>query len=57
MTAGLLDANGSPVRGKYPTDQVAAMYNYGWIVEDNSNGIHNFAYLEALLNNSIAVFP
>jgi hypothetical protein len=55
--AGLLDATGSPVRGTYPTDQVAAMYNYGWILDDKSNGIHNFAYLETLVNNSIAVFP
>jgi hypothetical protein len=56
-TAGLLDAAGSPVKGTYPSDEVAALYNYRWIKGDRSNGVHNFPYLETLLTNSIAVFP
>ena len=55
-TAGLLDADGHPVKGTYPTEQVAALYNYEWIVDDRSMGIHNFPYLEALLDNSLAAF-
>ena len=56
-TAGLLDASGTPVKATFPSDEVAALYNYQWIIEDRSNGIHNFPYLETLLTNSIAVFP
>jgi hypothetical protein len=56
MTAGLLDAAGHPVKGTYPSDQVAALYNYEWMLDDRSNGVHNFPYLETLLTNSIAVF-
>jgi len=56
-TAGLLDADGHPVKGTFPTEEVAALYNYEWLVDDRSNGVHNFPYLETLLNNSIAVFP
>jgi hypothetical protein len=56
-TAGLLDADGHPVKGTFPSDEVAALYNYEWLVDDRSNGVHNFPYLETLLNNSIAVFP
>ena len=56
-TAGLLDSDGHPVVGTYPTEEVAALYNYEWLLDDRSNGVHNFPYLETLLNNSIAVFP
>lgn len=56
-TAGLLDANGSPVPGTYPVDQVGALYNYEWLAEDRSNGVHNFGYLETMLTNSLTVFP
>ena len=55
-TAGLLDVDGHPVKGTYPLDYVGALYNYEWLLDDRSNGVHNFPYSEALLNNSIAVF-
>jgi hypothetical protein len=55
-TAGLLDANGSPVVGTYPVDQVGALYNYLMIEDDRSEGVHNPKYIEALLRNSIDVF-
>ena len=45
-----------PVTGTYPIDQVGALYNYETIVDDRSMGVHNFKYVEALLQNSIAVF-
>jgi hypothetical protein len=57
QTAGLLDADADPVVGKYPSDQVAALYNYRWLYSDHSYGTHNFPYLEAMLENSLAVFP
>ena len=56
-TAGLLDVDGHPAVGTYPTDQVGALYNYEWLVDDRSNGVHNFPYLETMLDNSIAVLP
>jgi hypothetical protein len=56
-TAGLLDTDGEPVAGKYPTDEVAALYNYIWFVDDRSSGVHNYPYLDLLLDRSIAVFP
>ncbi len=55
--AGLLDAAGKPVKGTYTSEEVAALYNYEWLVDDRSNGVHNFPYLERLLTNSIAVLP
>ena len=56
-TAGLLDVDGHPVVGTYPTEEVGALYNYEWLLDDRSSGVHNFPYSETLLNNSIAVFP
>jgi hypothetical protein len=45
-----------PVVGTYPVDQVGALYNYETILDDRSMGVHNFKYVEALLQSSIAVF-
>ena len=60
-TAGLLEedtATGEfhPVVGTYPVDQTGALYNYETLVDDRSMGVHNFKYVEALLQNSISVF-
>lgn len=54
--AGILDANGGIVTGKYTTDQVGALYNFELISDDRSLGVHNPRYIEALLRNSIEVF-
>ena len=54
--AGLLDVDGHPVAGTYGVDSVGAVYNYGWLADDRSAGVHNFNYTETLLNNSIAIF-
>ncbi len=61
VTAGLLEEDIEtgefhPVKGTYPVDQVGALYNYETIFDDRSMGIHNFKYVEALLQSSIAVF-
>jgi hypothetical protein len=53
---GLLDVDGHPVKGTFEADFVGALYNYEWLVDDRSNGVHNFPYLERMLANSIAVF-
>ena len=54
--AGLI-LDGHPNPGTYPVDEVGALYNYEWVLDDRSMGVHNFQYIETLLNNSIAVFP
>jgi len=54
-TAGLL-VDGHPNPGTYPVDEVGALYNYEWLLDDRSNGLHNFGYTETMLTNSIAVF-
>lgn len=51
--AGLL-ANGSPKTGTYADgDMVGALYNYILFEEDRSEGIHNFRYIQGLLQSSI----
>jgi len=56
-TAGLLDANGKIVVGKYPEAQAAALWNYIYITkEDKSLGVHNADYTNALLDASLAAF-
>jgi hypothetical protein len=42
--------------GVYPIDHAGAYYNYAWIVDDRSNGVHNPTYVKTLLINSIAAF-
>jgi hypothetical protein len=54
QTAGLLDENGSPVPGSYDEKQATALWNYGAIEEDGSNGVHNPNYVNALLDAAFA---
>jgi len=49
----LLTESGSVVKGTYPSDQAGAIFNYKWIEEDRSHGVHNPKYVKALLKNSI----
>ncbi len=44
------------IPGSYTLNQVGAYYNYLWILDDRSGGIHNPAYIKTMLINSIAVF-
>ncbi len=55
-TAGLLETEeGSvhPVPGTYPLVEAEAAWNYLFIYEDGSNGVHNPKYAKALIKNSI----
>ncbi len=56
VTAGLLADDGSIQTGTYAVDQAGALYNYELISDDRSMGVHNFKYVEALLQNSITAF-
>jgi hypothetical protein len=55
--AGLLDAEGAIVAGKYDEAQANALWNYIFINnEDKSLGVHNADYTNALLDASLATF-
>ena len=57
ITAGMLDADGHAIEDvSHQADSVGAMWNFLFIEEDASHGIHNPAYSKALLNNSLSVF-
>lgn len=53
-TAGVLSATGSIVQGLTAPDLAGALYNYKFIEEDLSTGIHNPTYTKNILNASIA---
>jgi hypothetical protein len=58
VAAGIMDDTNYAIPGTYTNlDQVGALYNYKWLIADRSKGVHNFGYLETMLNNSIAIFP
>jgi hypothetical protein len=47
-----------PVLGTYQMEQAQAFFNWIGLTEDRSLGVHNSAYVEALLTNSIeAITP
>ena len=45
--------NGSPVLGLYDFLDAQAAWNFILVEEDKSEGVHNPAYVEALLQNTI----
>lgn len=54
ITAEMLDADGHAIEGvSYQADSVGALWNYLFLEEDMSSGIHNPAYANALLDASI----
>jgi hypothetical protein len=53
IAQGVLDTEGHPVVGTYPLEHAQAFYNYAGIVDDRSDGVHNYEYIKTLLINSI----
>jgi len=55
MKDPLYDAKGVVIRNKvqYPIEVVAALYNYKFVLEDGSKGMHNTKYAVQLLIDSI----
>lgn len=51
----MYDAKGKFVNTKtqYPIEAVAALYNYKFVLEDRSNGIHNLTYAVQVLMDSL----
>ncbi|WP_338357847.1 hypothetical protein [Yeosuana marina] len=52
-TEGVLTAEGEPVPGTYNVKVAQAAFNYLFLQEDKSKGIHNPKYAKALIKNSI----
>jgi formate-dependent nitrite reductase cytochrome c552 subunit len=53
--AGILEeSRDRSIPGTYPPDVVGAMWNYMYVLEDQSMGVHNANYARTLLQNSIA---
>ncbi len=54
IAAGLIDINGTPISVTVPNaDSAGALYNYLFVEDDRSEGIHNTAYAVGLLQSSI----
>jgi hypothetical protein len=56
MANPIYDAKGHFIENnktQYPVEAVAALYNYKFVVEDGSKGMHNTAYAVQLLMDSI----
>lgn len=55
VARGLYDAaKGQNNKGDFTEHEAGALYNFKYVEEDKSKGVHNFKYAMALLNNSIA---
>lgn len=55
VAKGLYNATtGQNVKGDYTEHEAGALFNYKFVEEDRSRGVHNFKYANALLVNSIA---
>jgi hypothetical protein len=50
---GILDKDGVVVVGDYPEAQAAALWNYLFVLEDKSDGVHNIPYATALLDSAL----
>lgn len=50
----MITTAGQVVTGDYTNEEAGIIYNYKFLSEDRSNGLHNFNYARTLLENSIA---
>lgn len=57
ITEGVLDSSDYAVKGTYSALLAGAVWNYKFVLEDRSNGAHNFNYAKALLSNTIDALP
>jgi hypothetical protein len=46
-----------PVKGTYPVAQAQAMWNYLFILEDGSHGVHNSKFAKAMLDAALDALP
>lgn len=50
---GLMDKDGVVVVGEYPEAQAGALWNYLFVEEDKSDGVHNIPYANAMLDAAL----
>jgi hypothetical protein len=59
VTPPVYDASGAYVGNRFkdnrPLEQVAALYNYKFVLEDRSRGVHNAIYTIQILYDTIAL--
>ncbi len=53
QSKGLMDKDGVIVVGDYPEAQAGALWNYLFVEEDKSDGVHNPSYANALLDAAL----
>ena len=53
IAKGLMDETGTIVVGDYPEAQAGALWNYLFVEEDKSEGVHNYTYAKALLDAAL----
>jgi hypothetical protein len=53
LAQGLIDEGDHAVPGTYAANEAGAVYNYLFVLEDWSLGVHNHRYAKALLQNTI----
>lgn len=53
MAQGILDESGHAIPGTFDITLSKALYNFIYITEDHSRGVHNYDYVKTLLINSI----
>ena len=56
ITIGIVHEGGEPALGLFDIQVANAAYNYLYILEDKSNGVHNPPYVKALIEQSIKSF-
>ncbi|MCH8305341.1 MAG: hypothetical protein IIB94_09475 [Candidatus Marinimicrobia bacterium] len=57
LAIGIVDSSGNPVKDTFTRTEFSAFWNYMTVVEDRSHGVHNPAYVKALLDNALEVLP
>jgi len=53
MDRDLLDDNENVIPGTLSANEAGSVYNYMFVLNDYSDGVHNHRYAKALLNNSL----
>lgn len=54
--AGMLTEDGSPVEGTYEKDKAAALWNWLYVEEENSLGVHNPSFTNDMLDAGLEAF-
>lgn len=55
IASGIMNEEGRSIPGAWPEEVAAAMWNYKFVEEDQSHGVHNSAYTKALLEYALEV--